>query len=121
MRFISYIFFFLFLAACSTNSKTNLAGKWKINSMEINGVSFDSTLLYGSFIEFTKSGNYTSNIFGNSESGNFKIAKDSLWFYCKSDTQIADKFYLFSAKDSTRLTLTSTTNKNKMTTDLIKI
>lgn len=121
MRFTTFIFCILFLAACTTNSKTNLAGKWKIDSMEINGISFDSTLLKEDFFDFNDRENYNSKLFGINESGNFKIVKDSLWCFCSSDTLIADKFYLFLLKDSVNLTLTSTINKNKMTINLIKI
>jgi hypothetical protein len=107
------------LASCKNESV--VYGKWNFRELKINGVTMDSMLLSGDFIELNTDGTYSQKLFGARESGNFAISKDTLKLFCTSDTQVAHKYYLMFLIDSFHLKLTNLSSKNSLIIRLARI
>lgn len=110
----------MLLIACYNRSNPYF-GKWQFTQMEVNGFPIDTMMLKDAFLELKQSGIYKQNLFAATESGIFAINQDTLKLHCKSNPNIANKYFLITIADSAHLVLTSDANGNQLKILLSKI
>ena len=120
-RLLSVCLLMLLLAACSDKQNQKIVGIWKLNTLEVNGVSIQGESLGNWLWEFNEEGGYLINVAGAIEKGRYTFDKNNLTLKSITSKDRPEQHYTVEKLDSTSLNLTSVTDKNTSKLNFVKI
>lgn len=103
------VFLSLLLHSCNQTPANTIVGKWRLDTLAMNGMVVTQNILGPSYWEFTDRGNYTSTIVKAVDKGRYELNDGGLTL----NSNISQQKYTVIQLDSVVLSLTAVDTVNR--------
>ena len=103
------VFLTLLLHSCNPKPANTIVGKWRLDTLAMNGMVVTQNILGPSYWEFTDRGNYTSTIVKAVDKGRYELNESGLTL----NSDISQQKYTVIQLDSVVLSLTAVDTVNR--------
>ncbi len=110
----------ILLAQCSSKTKEQLVGIWRVDKVELNGTQMDGNTAGNWMWEFNEEGGYMIVASGMTEKGKYDLNGKTLKLKSVSNPDKEETVFSIQSIDSLHLDLASDTKDNKTLLHFIK-